>query len=148
VGSPAHINFHPIFPVGCIVLALYPDTSCFYRADVISIPRAEKASDWFVSFTQSNPAYRIHPISIRQHTKLNLKTMMTCCIRYRHFGLSNTPNISCDFSPHVLIWGRTHFGLGLHRYLLTSIYYPICNLSKNYMFIRRMALFDVAWQEY
>ena len=44
IGNPAHINFQPIFPVGETVLALYPDTSCFYRAEVISNPRAEKVS--------------------------------------------------------------------------------------------------------
>lgn len=42
IGNPAHINFQPIFPLGETVLALYPDTSCFYRAEVISNPRAEK----------------------------------------------------------------------------------------------------------
>jgi hypothetical protein len=48
IGNPAHINFQPVFPVGETVLALYPDTSCFYRAEVISNPRAEKVSDRLV----------------------------------------------------------------------------------------------------
>jgi hypothetical protein len=38
VGSPAHLNVYPEFPVGSIVMALYPDTSCFYRAEVIATP--------------------------------------------------------------------------------------------------------------
>ncbi|KJA23198.1 hypothetical protein HYPSUDRAFT_137927 [Hypholoma sublateritium FD-334 SS-4] len=44
VGSPAHMSLHPIFPIGSTVLALYPDTSCFYRAEVISIPPNDKVS--------------------------------------------------------------------------------------------------------
>ena len=31
------------FPVGSTVLALYPDTSCFYRAEVISTPKQMQA---------------------------------------------------------------------------------------------------------
>jgi len=54
VGNPAHINFHPIFAVGSVVLALYPDTSCFYRADVISNPRAEKDPS-----NKHTPAYQV-----------------------------------------------------------------------------------------
>jgi len=49
VGHPAHINSQPVFPLGDTVLALYPDTSCFYRAEVIINPRAEKVSGRLVS---------------------------------------------------------------------------------------------------
>jgi len=35
-GSPGHISTYPEFPIGSFVLALYPDTSCFYRAEVIA----------------------------------------------------------------------------------------------------------------
>ncbi|KAI0248625.1 SGF29 tudor-like domain-containing protein [Lactifluus subvellereus] len=38
-GSPAHIGACQEFPTGAIVMALYPDTSCFYRAEVIASPR-------------------------------------------------------------------------------------------------------------
>lgn len=48
IANPAHISFQPVFPVGETVLALYPDTSCFYRAEVISSPRAEKVTDLLV----------------------------------------------------------------------------------------------------
>jgi SAGA-associated factor 29 len=34
--SASHPNAYPEYPVGARVLALYPDTSCFYRAEVIS----------------------------------------------------------------------------------------------------------------
>ena len=37
-GSPAHLNVYPEFSVGSTVMALYPDTSCFYRAEVIATP--------------------------------------------------------------------------------------------------------------
>ena len=32
--SPSHPNAYPEFPAGSTVMALYPDTSCFYRAEV------------------------------------------------------------------------------------------------------------------
>ncbi|KAG0703800.1 SGF29 tudor-like domain-containing protein [Suillus ampliporus] len=37
--SAAHLNAYQEFPAGSTVMALYPDTSCFYRAEVISSPR-------------------------------------------------------------------------------------------------------------
>ncbi|KAJ8593972.1 hypothetical protein M405DRAFT_557631 [Rhizopogon salebrosus TDB-379] len=37
--SAAHLNAYQEFPTGSTVMALYPDTSCFYRAEVISSPR-------------------------------------------------------------------------------------------------------------
>ena len=38
-GSPAHTSAYQEFPTGATVLALYPDTSCFYRAEVVASPR-------------------------------------------------------------------------------------------------------------
>lgn len=43
-GSPAHLGINPTFPVGSTVLALYPDTSCFYRAEVIAVPSPDRVS--------------------------------------------------------------------------------------------------------
>ncbi|KAN0087469.1 Translin [Tylopilus felleus] len=37
--SAAHPNAYQEFPAGSIVMALYPDTSCFYRAEVVASPR-------------------------------------------------------------------------------------------------------------
>ncbi|TFY51916.1 hypothetical protein EVG20_g10780, partial [Dentipellis fragilis] len=37
--SAAHLNAYQEFPVGSTVMALYPDTSCFYRAEVVASPR-------------------------------------------------------------------------------------------------------------
>lgn len=37
--SAAHLNAYPTFTAGSTVMALYPDTSCFYRAEVIAGPR-------------------------------------------------------------------------------------------------------------
>ncbi|KAG6910678.1 hypothetical protein DXG01_008722 [Tephrocybe rancida] len=37
-GSPAHISAYQTFSAGATVMALYPDTSCFYRAEVIAAP--------------------------------------------------------------------------------------------------------------
>ncbi|KAJ6508795.1 SGF29 tudor-like domain-containing protein [Mycena sanguinolenta] len=39
VGSPSHLSSYQEFPPGSTVMALYPDTSCFYRAEVISTPK-------------------------------------------------------------------------------------------------------------
>jgi len=36
--SAAHLNAYPHFSTGSVVMALYPDTSCFYRAEVVSSP--------------------------------------------------------------------------------------------------------------
>lgn len=38
-GSPAHLSAYQEFPTGATVMALYPDTSCFYRAEVIASPK-------------------------------------------------------------------------------------------------------------
>ncbi|KAJ7288343.1 SGF29 tudor-like domain-containing protein [Mycena rebaudengoi] len=38
-GSPSHLSSYSDFPPGSTVMALYPDTSCFYRAEVISPPK-------------------------------------------------------------------------------------------------------------
>ncbi|KAF7299038.1 SGF29 C-terminal domain-containing protein [Mycena indigotica] len=37
--SPSHVSAYPEFSPGSTVMALYPDTSCFYRAEVIATPR-------------------------------------------------------------------------------------------------------------
>lgn len=38
-GSPAHLGAYQEFSTGSTVMALYPDTSCFYRAEVIASPK-------------------------------------------------------------------------------------------------------------
>lgn len=38
-GSAAHVSSYQEFPSGSTVMALYPDTSCFYRAEVIATPK-------------------------------------------------------------------------------------------------------------
>lgn len=38
-GSPAHLGAYQEFHTGATVMALYPDTSCFYRAEVIASPK-------------------------------------------------------------------------------------------------------------
>ncbi|KAJ7644127.1 SGF29 tudor-like domain-containing protein [Roridomyces roridus] len=38
-GSPSHLSSYQDFLPGSTVMALYPDTSCFYRAEVISTPK-------------------------------------------------------------------------------------------------------------
>lgn len=36
--SASHQSAYPVFQVGATVMALYPDTSCFYRAEVLASP--------------------------------------------------------------------------------------------------------------
>ncbi|KAI0926963.1 hypothetical protein AcW1_007659 [Taiwanofungus camphoratus] len=43
--SAAHLNAYPEFTTGSTVMALYPDTSCFYRAEVVASPRDMQPSD-------------------------------------------------------------------------------------------------------
>jgi hypothetical protein len=38
-GNPAHLSAYQEFPTSATVMALYPDTSCFYRAEVIASPK-------------------------------------------------------------------------------------------------------------
>ena len=40
--SPAHLNAYHQFPANSTVMALYPDTSCFYRAEVIASPQGKQ----------------------------------------------------------------------------------------------------------
>lgn len=37
LSSPSHPNSYPVFSTGDTVMALYPDTSCFYRAEVTEV---------------------------------------------------------------------------------------------------------------
>ena len=61
------MSLHPIFPAGSTVLALYPDTSCFYRAQVISIPPSDKASHDKVSHDANSSFFSLN----RYQTSLN-----------------------------------------------------------------------------
>ena len=54
--SASHQSAYPIFPAGSTVMALYPDTSCFYRAEVVASP------------SDMHPAGRVSvlvPVSVR-----------------------------------------------------------------------------------
>ena len=42
--DPSHLNAYRQFAAGSTVMALYPDTSCFYRAEVISSPQDSQSS--------------------------------------------------------------------------------------------------------
>jgi len=50
--SAEHLNAYPHFVAGSTVMALYPDTSCFYRAEVISVPKA-------VPVSKNGPEYKL-----------------------------------------------------------------------------------------
>jgi SAGA-associated factor 29 len=37
--DPSHLNAYPEYPSGTIVLALYPETTSFYKAEVVASPK-------------------------------------------------------------------------------------------------------------
>ncbi|KAG6816806.1 hypothetical protein H0H87_002775 [Tephrocybe sp. NHM501043] len=55
-GSPAHISSYQTFSAGATVMALYPDTSCFYRAEVIAAPKEIHTKVSPLSHAESNNA--------------------------------------------------------------------------------------------
>ncbi|KAJ3763702.1 SGF29 tudor-like domain-containing protein [Lentinula raphanica] len=57
-GSPSSLSAYREFPVGSTVLALYPDTSCFYRAEVVATP-TDTAAPSVRSDTPYAPTYRV-----------------------------------------------------------------------------------------
>ncbi|KDR82853.1 hypothetical protein GALMADRAFT_57781 [Galerina marginata CBS 339.88] len=58
-GSPAHFSLHPTFAERSVVLALYPDTSCFYRAEVISAPQKSGAAPQSSTPSTKIPTYQV-----------------------------------------------------------------------------------------
>ena len=44
-GSPAHVSSYQEYPAGSTVMALYPDTTCFYPAEVTATPKDLQPSD-------------------------------------------------------------------------------------------------------
>ncbi|KAJ7600594.1 SGF29 tudor-like domain-containing protein [Mycena floridula] len=50
-GSPSSLSAYRQFVAGDTVMALYPDTSCFYRAEVISTPKDQRHT--------KGPAYKV-----------------------------------------------------------------------------------------
>lgn len=57
-----HLNAYPEFPAGSTVMALYPDTSCFYRAEVIGSPRDLNAQGRVSVRSISYPDLRAHDV--------------------------------------------------------------------------------------
>jgi len=41
-----HPNSYEEYPVGSVVMGLYPDTSCFYRAEVVASPGMRVSIGW------------------------------------------------------------------------------------------------------
>ncbi|KAJ4482136.1 SGF29 tudor-like domain-containing protein [Lentinula aciculospora] len=56
-GTPSSLSAYREFPVGSTVLALYPDTSCFYQAEVMATPTNTAPS--IRSDTAYAPTYRV-----------------------------------------------------------------------------------------
>ncbi|KAF8630883.1 hypothetical protein AX17_005241 [Amanita inopinata Kibby_2008] len=59
VGSPAHVGSYQDFPAGSTVMALYPDTSCFYRAEVIATPRDLQLPGRAPPSSKQMPTYKL-----------------------------------------------------------------------------------------
>jgi SGF29 tudor-like domain len=80
-GSPAHLGAYQEFPTRATVMALYPDTSCFYRAEVIASPkdiqgRVSRSIDRVESVRTVLTRSRYRPLEPRT-TNSNLKTTTT-----------------------------------------------------------------------
>ncbi|GLB38540.1 putative SGF29 tudor-like domain containing protein [Lyophyllum shimeji] len=58
-GSPAHVNAYQEFPAGATVMALYPDTSCFYRAEVIATPKEMNPRAASAPSSKYMPTYKL-----------------------------------------------------------------------------------------
>ncbi|RDB14800.1 SAGA-associated factor 29 [Hypsizygus marmoreus] len=57
--SPSHVNAYQEFSAGSTVMALYPDTSCFYRAEVIATPKDLQPSGRAVPSSKYMPMYKL-----------------------------------------------------------------------------------------
>ncbi|KAF8895532.1 SGF29 tudor-like domain-containing protein [Infundibulicybe gibba] len=58
-GSPSHVSAYQEFPGGSTVMALYPDTSCFYRAEVIATPKDMQPSGRVTPALKYMPTYKL-----------------------------------------------------------------------------------------
>jgi hypothetical protein len=72
--SAAHLNAYQEFPAGSTVMALYPDTSCFYRAEVIASPRdfqpSGRASIRYISFIDPLNDFKTRSLHLRNTYRL------------------------------------------------------------------------------
>jgi len=58
--SASHQSAYPVFPLSATVMALYPDTSCFYRAEVLVSPSdMHPAGRRAAQGAQSKPMYKL-----------------------------------------------------------------------------------------
>ncbi|KAF9534473.1 SGF29 tudor-like domain-containing protein [Crepidotus variabilis] len=61
-GTPAHIGQYREFPVGSMVMAMYPDTSCFYRAEVVAFDRSITKPIYKVKFDDDDD--QVHDVQV------------------------------------------------------------------------------------
>ncbi|KAF7973739.1 hypothetical protein HWV62_14314 [Athelia sp. TMB] len=57
--DPSHLNGYRQYAPGSTVMALYPDTSCFYRAEVISSPQDSQSSGRLAASSKLIPTYKL-----------------------------------------------------------------------------------------
>jgi len=57
--SASHLSAYQEFPAGSTVMALYPDTSCFYRAEVLASPRDMQPSGRMAPSSHYLPTYKL-----------------------------------------------------------------------------------------
>lgn len=53
--DPSHLNHYPEYRAGSTVLALFPDTTSFYKAEVISTPKDMQTAGQRVSHSPQTP---------------------------------------------------------------------------------------------
>jgi len=117
VGSPAHLNVYPEFPVGSTVMALYPDTSCFYRAEVIATPDRVGVHPDFLSLNILLKLIfrQLLPQNTSPLTKSSLKTTKAWNTRYQPSGSLNFLDISSRiYALQKLLSFPVGFGLEVY----------------------------------
>jgi hypothetical protein len=80
----------PEFPAGHTVLALYPSTTCFYKAIVVQPPSKVKKID-FLSCSNLMPWLPVDDLFSPNLTLLPVRWCVNICVCMAEQGLCNTP---------------------------------------------------------
>lgn len=75
--SPSHPNAYPVFGARSTVMALYPDTSCFYRAEVTEVVTAPREGRVSTRANSNFTAYMISRTCLGSNTRSASRTTMT-----------------------------------------------------------------------
>lgn len=96
--NPAHLNAYQEFPPGSTVMALYPDTSCFYRAQVVASPKdlngggrvSPSRITWVLRLCNLTLFFRVLPPQNRNSGRLTNSSSKTITIKNIPFWLNGS----------------------------------------------------------